>query len=156
MDLIQRIIFTSDDYYERETLDKVFRLYKNGIIGKMVSAGEGVILDIGANIGNHSLFFCNEYKAKKVYCFEPMEKTFSILKKNIEINQLQEKVILNKFGLGNRDGRASATNNNLLNIGGTAICMDDGGQLEVHSLDGLNIDEPVILVKIDVEGMERE
>lgn len=34
--------------------------------------------------------------------------------------------------------------------------MDDGGQLEVHSLDGLNIDEPVILVKIDVEGMERE
>lgn len=114
VDLIQRIIFTSDDYYERETLDKVFRLYKNGIIGKMVSAGEGVILDIGANIGNHSLFFCNEYKAKKVYCFEPMEKTFSILKKNIEINQLQEKVILNKFGLGNRDGRASATNNNLL------------------------------------------
>lgn len=79
MDSIQCGILLSDDYFERENLDKVFRNFQNGIIGETVLSGKGALLDIGANIGNHTLYFCNEYNAKKVYCFEPIEKTFSIL-----------------------------------------------------------------------------
>ena len=43
--------------------------------------------------GNHTLFFCNECRAKKVYAFEPVKKTYKILKRNIVLNQLQDKVI---------------------------------------------------------------
>lgn len=50
-----------------------------------------IVVDIGANIGNHTVFFANVCKAKKVYSFEPQEKVFEILKKNVEINKFNKK-----------------------------------------------------------------
>jgi len=40
-------------------------------------------LDIGANIGNHTLFFCNFFN--KIKSFEPQLRTFKILKLNTEL-----------------------------------------------------------------------
>lgn len=154
-DLIQRTILLSDDYFERGRLDGVFKAYKNGIIGRKISEGQGVVLDIGANIGNHTLYFCNEYHAKKVYCFEPVAETFAMLRENIKLNHLEERVVLNQFGLGEKDSRGSVNYYNLNNIGGTSLRQDERGDLVIKSLDGIGIDEPVVLVKIDVEGMER-
>mgnify|MGYP002510975663 CR=1 FL=1 len=156
MDSIQCRILLSDDYFERDNLDKVFRDFQNGIIGEVVSSGKGILLDIGANIGNHTLYFCNEYNARKVYCFEPIDRTFSILERNIELNHLTERVVLNKYGLGESNGRGSANSYNLLNTGGTGLILDAEGEIEIKSLDSLYIDERVVFIKIDVEGMERK
>lgn len=153
-DVIQRIILLSDDYYDRQSLDKVCRFFEDGIIGKKILEGKGVILDIGANIGNHTLFFCNEYGARKVYCFEPVAKTFSILTENIRLNHLEERVSLNRFGLGEECEKRSIVDYNLMNIGGTRLRADADGDLEIRNLDELGIEEPIILMKIDVEEME--
>lgn len=144
----------SDDYYERGHLDYVFKTFDNGIIGDRVSKGQGIVLDIGANIGNHTLFFCNEYKAKAVYCFEPVEETFSILVENMRLNHLEERVHLNKFGLGEREERRSVVRYDRGNIGHTVLRTDKNGQLEIRRLDDSGIGEEVVLIKIDVEGME--
>ena len=46
----------------------------------------GIIIDVGANIGQFN-FFCRNYlKASKVYSFEPIKNTFEVLKKNIPDN----------------------------------------------------------------------
>ena len=48
---------------------------------------EDIFIDVGANIGLMSIFSSGVIGSKgKVYSFEPVLETFTILKKNIEIN----------------------------------------------------------------------
>lgn len=155
IDLIQRIILLTDDYCDRKNLDYIFKEFNDGIIGKKVSEGNGVVCDIGANIGNHTLYFCNEYNARKVYTFEPIELTYSILAENIKINHLENRVLLNEFALGDNDCHAQMGGGyNLVNIGATSLKEDKNGNFKIRTLDGMGIDELVIFIKIDVEGME--
>ena len=150
-DFIQSTIFMSDDYYEKATLEKVFVNYESGII--MEKVHDGVVLDIGANIGNHALFFCNECGARKVYCFEPIDFTFSILEKNIMLNGLEHRVVLNRMGLGEREENCDAEYN-VYNLGGTSLKQSESGSIHIRRLDDLEIREKISFIKIDVEGME--
>ena len=110
------------------------------------------MLDLGANIGNHTLFFANELHAGKIISFEPVPATFDILKKNIEINGLQNKVELHKEGLSDKPGRAAIASFNEGNVGGTAL-KAGAGELILTTVDALNLPK-VTLMKIDVENME--
>ena len=57
-----------------------------------------VVLDIGANIGDSSIyFFCNG--AETVYCLEPSPFLFRILRANIIYNNLQNHVIPMNIGI---------------------------------------------------------
>ncbi|KAJ3025901.1 UNVERIFIED_CONTAM: hypothetical protein HDU68_006522 [Siphonaria sp. JEL0065] len=56
-----------------------------------------VILDIGANIGLHTVFFANA--GYEVHAFEPYRATFSLLGCSVTKNNFH-KVHLNNFGLG--------------------------------------------------------
>lgn len=153
-DLIQIRILLHRNYYERDNLDYICKRWKSGIIDKTIK--NGTVLDIGANIGNHTLYYLNECDASKVYAFEPVEETFNMLTKNIEINQLESHVKLMKVGVGSRDGEASVSYSKERNTGETKIAMADGGGIKVVSIDGLNIPEKIGLVKIDTEGFELE
>lgn len=150
-DFIQSTILLTDDYYERTVLDKVFLAYKNGAVKSKIT--DGAALDVGANIGNHTLYMCNECNVKKVYCFEPVELTFSILETNIKLNHLEKKVVLNRIGLGEKEEKGSAEHN-IYNLGGTRLKADIGGDIPIKSLDDLKIEENIAFIKIDVEGME--
>lgn len=151
-DCIQKNIFLTEDYYERSTLDKVFLFYEDGILKQKIAGG--LVLDIGANIGNHTLYFCNECGAKKVYCFEPVDTTYSILKENIELNHLEQRVTLFPIGLGDTEGKAVSADYLSYNIGGTHLEQSVNGNIEVKRLDDLGIEEKIAFIKIDVEGME--
>jgi FkbM family methyltransferase len=50
---------------------------------------KGNFLDIGANIGWHSLIMAKLYKNLKVYSFEPIKKNYNFLLKNINCNFLK-------------------------------------------------------------------
>lgn len=151
-DFIQYTILLTDDYYERNTLEKVFGLYQNGILREVVS--RGTILDIGANIGNHTLYFCNECNAKKIYCFEPIEQIFSILERNISLNHLEDRVELRQIGVGEREERAASVGYSIYNIGGSHLEENVSGDICIKRLDDLKIEGNVVFIKIDVEGME--
>ena len=110
------------------------------------------MLDIGANIGNHTLYFANELHASKVISFEPVHGTFEILKKNIEINNLKDRVEIHNCGLSDKDGTASIGHLDPGNIGGTDL-IESGGDMVIKTLDDFNIPK-VTFMKIDVEGME--
>jgi len=59
-----------------------------------------VIIDIGANIGAASLFFAKRFPNSTIYAFEPFEKNFNFLKKNIKLNNLQERIIPYNAAIG--------------------------------------------------------
>lgn len=151
-DLIQNIIYRSGRYFESDNLDYVCKQWHEGVVEKRIAKSS--VLDIGANIGNHTLYFVNECNARHVFCFEPIKDTFEILKTNMKINQICDRVTLYKFAVGECSGKAQVEYYDTANIGGTSIELSDSGDIIVKSVDEMNLDESVGLVKIDVEGFE--
>ena len=153
MDYIQQSIFLSDDYYERRRLDSVFCEFKGGIIKDIVSRKDSIVIDAGANIGNHTLFFCNEMHANNVISFEPVIEIYRILEDNIKLNHLEDRVTARNEGLSDRDCNARILGMDYSNIGGSTIHMYEEGEIKVLRLDELGLSN-VAFMKIDVEGME--
>lgn len=142
--IFQRIEQTGD-YYEREILEKWIQPRRNGI---------RVIYDIGANIGNHSVYFAAHTDAQAVYALEPFADNYQLLLKNIAGNALSNvhpiQAAASDFSGGVRM-RISRENNN-----GTARIVEngeDGIPAETVRLDDLQLPDPDF-VKIDVEGHE--
>ena len=119
------------------------------------------VLDVGANIGNHTLFFVNE-GFQHIHAFEPNPRTLQLLKFNTERHP---QVTVHDFGLSEQDAILKAVIP-LTNAGGASIEAEHqktytaGEQrisFEVKRFDDLPLlQDPVGLLKIDVEGHEPE
>lgn len=116
---------------------------------------EGDVIDIGANIGAFSVY--SAFKNKKVFAIEPEPNNLEALKENIDLNNMQEKIIVCPYGISDYKGVAVISNE-----GGGSTIKDDGifgAEIEIMPLDNFfylyNIEE-VCILKIDVEGSEPE
>jgi FkbM family methyltransferase len=63
---------------------------------------DAIALDIGAYIGDSSIKFVLE-GAKEVHSYEPHPDLFSLAYKNIELNNLNSKIVLKNFGVSDRE-----------------------------------------------------
>lgn len=145
-DLIQSCIYGSGNYWDTTALSKIDKLLEEN----------ATILDIGANIGNHSLYWASERKAQKIYSFEPYPSSYQILKTNIDINNLNNIIEALPFALSDENTKAQVCSFCPTNIGGTGFSKNSEGDFEFRTLDSLNIKEMIDLIKIDVEGCELE
>jgi FkbM family methyltransferase len=119
-----------------------------------------VALDIGANIGNHTVVMARH--CARVLAFEPQLATGIRLADNVRLNGL-ENVELYNFGLSDRDEEIPLFIDPVENSGSTTFCrsLAVAGCREVRCrtrvgdqlLQSLNVGH-VDLVKIDVEGFE--
>jgi FkbM family methyltransferase len=114
------------------------------------------VLDIGANIGNHSLYFSSLFS--KVYAFEPHPKTYKLL----HFNCCDLNIDTFNFGLSSEDTTVKF-DVDPTNMGHAFIIdgelnknISSHMEIEVKKLDDLTeIDRSNIsLIKIDVEGHE--
>ncbi len=149
-DLIQQNILLSDRFYESRQLHAVMRFGK-GILNDISS---GSMIDAGANIGNHSIYFAKVCHARKVYSFEPVKSTYEILEKNVALNHLQNQIHRYNVGLGEAEGKARIGAYDAANIGGTSLLLDDAGEIPVIVLDSIRYENKVTFIKIDTEGFE--
>lgn len=128
---------------------------------------DSVVIDAGANIGSHSIYYAGVCKAAKVLSFEPQEEIYSILVKNIELNELEHRVIPYKIALGEHTTKASinfrddhriSTNVMQTNHGGVYLKEEESGEFEVRTLDDLFIDEldRLDFIKMDIQGFEEK
>lgn len=144
-EFIQNRIFLERNYFEMFHLSCLKDYIKKN----------AVILDVGANIGNHTIFFAKECSAKKIYAFEPTEKTFQILEENIKINQLTNIVVAMNIALGAKD-----TNVDMIvdakDAGSNRVEENACGGIAMNALDNLIIDDYIDFIKMDVEGYEYE
>ncbi len=145
-DYVQTEIILNSQFYEHDELTKIHEFINPGM----------VFLDIGANVGNHSVYFAYILKARKVYSFEPVKLTASICRENIRLNGLEDIITLFEYGLGKEDSKAKIIFDGLSvnNLGGTTLEECETGAIEIKKLDNLKIPEKIDFMKIDVEGME--
>lgn len=128
---------------------------------KYIHPGD-TVLDAGANIGFHSLFFAQlTGETGKVIAFEPIPINYNALMKNIALNDFPQ-VIANNIALGNENCTLkihidrTAQNPgafNLLEDGEkncSVICEKGDDFLTKHRINKVNF------IKIDVEGYELE
>lgn len=120
---------------------------------KFLDVKNKIVLDIGANIGDSSIYFAlNE--AKKVIAIEPYLYAYDLMKKNIELNNLNEAIEVINAGYGEM-GKViinSGENNN------GKFLNEHTGEVEVpvYDLSYLlrNINSKGIILKMDCEGCE--
>jgi len=135
--------------------------YEHHILLKLKEYGFKTIIDIGANIGNHSVFFYKEMGAT-VYSIEPINENYELLLKNTEGYPIKT------FQLGISDANgymyqskdiSSYKDGNVKNMGMCYLETEGNIEIEVKTVDQFvndnNIDN-INLIKIDVEGMEQE
>jgi FkbM family methyltransferase len=144
VDYIQKKLVANRSFYEL-----------NNLVGARKVMGEGaVIADIGANIGNHSLFFAVCCRAAHVYAFEPVRTNFDILARNVELNRLQNVTLFNR-PVGVAGEGAAIASYKLRNTGATIIERDNASTLKYMSLDDVAFSR-LDFVKIDVEGQQKD
>jgi len=143
-DHIPRLIRRSGYFYERDLLENLAR---------HVRPGE-TIVDVGANIGNHTAFFLAVIGAK-VIAVEPQKKVFAALERTVALTGLADRATLYNKALGAAEGAASVSRTMANNIGATQVSAAAGGAIEMTTLDAI-CSEPVHCIKIDVEGQELE
>ena len=143
-DHMAAVIRTNRTFYELDVLMKCREIYLPGT----------AIIDVGANIGNHAIFFGAVLDAP-VYAFEPFEANHRLLEMNIAANGMDRQVLTACCAIGQRDGSASLQAGPANNLGITRVSFG-AGSVPVRSLDSLAITGPIGLLKIDVEGAETE
>lgn len=149
-DYIQTIIATRHDFFSNAALEATRKWVKPG----------AHILDIGGNIGNHSIFWGGVIGVARIYNFEPVASIFSIQAKNIMINELGDIVKAFPLALGEKPGRGRISIPDEQNMGSVRILEDVHGACEMESLDSLleagvfRESSSISFVKIDVEGFE--
>ena len=131
--------------YEKELLDFTLELCKK--IGKLNNFS---VADIGANIGNHSLYFSNYFK--KIYAFEAHPKIFSVNQLN---TSNKKNIELFNFGLGDTH-KNSFIYENEYNMGGSSVINKVGKKIKIKikKLDNIKKINKLLLIKIDVEDFE--
>jgi len=131
-------------------------------IKKFFDMREGVFIDIGANLGRYTLLMARKLKnCGRVISIEPESNNVEILKKNVEINNLKNVIVVGK-ACSSKNGKSTLYLEGTKYSGGLHSLKRDGCHvdkkiIEVEKLDSivsrLGIKE-VGLIKIDVEGSE--
>ncbi|MEH1129517.1 FkbM family methyltransferase [Micromonospora sp. CPCC 206061] len=121
--------------------------YEAEMLGRIAQLGrKGVYVDIGANVGNHTMFFAQHCPSTAVHSFEPLDFVTAILAENVSVNEVADKVVIHQFGLGERTGEVT-------------VQMDK----QTYSFGCRRLDDvfrdaalsdPLAVIKIDIEGME--
>ena len=142
-----------DGLYEIDELE-LFTQWLTSLSGENVF--DGLAVDVGANIGNHSLFFSDFFT--EVLAFEPHPVTFKILSINAS---LASNVKCLNFGLSSSEGLAEIVIDGRNMSGARVEKKGHSASTCIHlkTLDSaLRAAEgmPVRLLKIDVEGHEAE
>ncbi len=125
-------------------------------LGQILQAGD-VAIDVGANIGNHTVFYAKKVSpGGVVFALEPQRVTFEILCANLVLNGLVN-VIPMQAGAGEAEGKLNVPlldPNAAQNFGAVSIeCHANGESIRIMPLDSLEL-KRCKLIKIDVEGME--
>jgi len=126
------------DFFEPELLDFIRKQHNK----------QKVIVDVGANIGNHAIYFANFLKYEELICFEPIPDNFELLKQNLSYPNIK----LFQLALSDKETTIKMTPNSR-NMGASKVEVDGTVDIEAITLDSLNLKD-VTLLKIDVERHE--
>ncbi len=142
------------------------------VMAEYINDGD-FIVDIGANVGNHTIYLAKRFSKSTVMPFEPNQHAEKLLRANIASNTVGNVVMDGiGFGISDVERKAMSWRGGPNNLGGSKVVdlipenertsmhrrhIDETGNL--HEVKLLNGDEVLFerapqFVKIDVEGHE--
>lgn len=138
------------------SIAKIHEKTETQIVREEIREGD-VVLDIGAHIGYYTLIFAKLVGEKgRVYSFEPSPENFRLLTKNVEANNFQNVVCVNKI-VSNKPGKVklfgsdSSTGNRLFGDSEQSTIEIDSITLDEYFKNGA---EEIGFVKLDIQGAE--
>lgn len=137
--------------YEEQNIQDLFSI----LHGIGIDASGATALDVGANIGNHTIVFASKFA--RVEAFEPNPHTFKLLSFNADH---MPNVGLHNGGLGDENAVLEMSED-AANYGKSSAVHTHAGSssvdVQIRKLDDYIDDFPNIkFIKIDVEGMEHQ
>ncbi len=131
-------------FYESEFLQVVAKRYGGG----------GTFVDVGAFIGNHSIFFATHCTTENVIAFEPFPETYRLLVHNVRANGLSDRISCRPLAVGQAKGTAGMSVVSQTNMGMNRIDSAGGTVVTVTTLDTelANHQGELRFIKIDTEG----
>lgn len=152
-DIIQNCL-ANGVWFEAEYLEMMKQYCKPGC----------AIIDVGANVGNHTVYFSKYMQPSVVYAIEPIPKAYKLLLANIALNYCHN-VNVDHIGLalGNQDcigypyviyGEDNLGSTRLQPTRLVNHQYEEFDPVQVVPGDSLFADKHIDFIKIDVEGME--
>ena len=111
---------------------------------------EGLMLDIGANMGSHCVQFKHHFPELEIYAFEPYLENYQLLLQN---TKRYDDVKCFNVGVGSRTSIVHFNDGHKNNSGVVRVVRDSNNPNIVLALDNLILPK-VSFIKIDVEGHE--
>jgi FkbM family methyltransferase len=111
--------------------------------------------DIGANIGSYTILAAAA-GASRIQCFEPSPATCERLERNIVLNRLSDRVVVQRCALGEQEGEVRFTRN-LDTTNHVAVGGENGDATEIvpiRRFEDFYAPGRPSFIKIDVEGYE--
>jgi len=143
---------------------KVWEPHLHQIFEKYITKNS-VVLEGGCHVGTHSVKL--SMLSKKLYCFEPLKESNSLLRKNLQRNDCSNTEVFN-VALSDREGESYFAWMPLFNLGGSGLDNNPMGipgsgdvqtteqeryPVKTVTIDSLNLNE-LDFIKLDVEGYE--
>lgn len=143
----------NDEIQSRQLADGFYELAELEQLREDVGPRQAV-LDVGANIGNHCIFFIKRMGCRTLIAVEPFSPALQQLNANLALN-LAEPLDIRLAGVALGEGADSAAivPPSRDNIGLTKLNIG-AGDVPVTRGDDLVGSTAIDLIKIDVEGME--
>jgi FkbM family methyltransferase len=144
-------IMLRGEHFEKECIKHLLPL---------ISVGD-IILDIGANIGCYAVPFAQ--KGGRVYAFEPQQKIYDLLVKNVEKypnitavhSAMGHKITMTTLnGLNDMNLPLDYNSKDIVNLGGLNLGLN-GEEVLMLTIDSYCKNMNVRMIKIDVEGAEK-
>lgn len=145
-------------HYQRDLADRVLDILGGESTGK-------TLLELGANIGTHTVYLTLGGRFQRVVCIEPHPRNLQLLKQNLILNDLDTRTSVVACAVGDHEGIADFYFDES-NHGGSSLIKPEwvtGAPISVpvRRVDGilrdLNISPADIgLIWMDIEGAEPE
>ena len=126
-------------YLERGTF------YEEPLLKYLANRYSGIrsVVDVGANIGNHSVFFHDVMGVRDITAFEPNPDNYRRVLKSLPFAKVHQVALSDKEGSVNSISHGANM--------GASFCTE-GGDIPTATLDSYNLSPN--LIKIDAENME--
>jgi FkbM family methyltransferase len=112
------------------------------------------VVDLGANVGYSCIYWCKKYPECRVTAFEPHPLHVEIIKDNLKLNSMQDRVNLVAAAAGSRERRSYLTDGRT-----SSAVTDQASAFEICVLDifqELELAGQIDILKVDIEGGEYE
>jgi FkbM family methyltransferase len=115
----------------------------------------GAYVDVGAHLGTHTLWCAMLCRSTVVHAIEPIARYAEVVERNVAANGLEGRVVVHRVGVSDRAGLASNYLSREHQVGFVTVAEPVRETFEIVRLDEL-VPRPVVLIKLDIEGMELE